>query len=1076
LVAPPDIALTTGTVTLLTGDRVVLASVGGRVIPRVDPGPGRDQIRFSIRTRGGHVTVIPEDVAAAIRDGRLDPALFDATRLLAEGDGDDRRSDLPLIITGESDLSPHLHAMATTGVTIARTLPALHAAIARQDKMSVGAVLSLIGGAGLAPRLAGTASIRIWLDGHRKVLLDQNVTQIGAPAAYARGLTGAGVTVAIVDTGIDAAHPDLAGKIIAAEDFVGDGNGTDDPFGHGTHVASIVAGTGAASSGEFQGVAPAATLINARVCDASGQCLDSDILAGMEWAAATLHAPIVNLSLGGTDTPDIDPLEDAVNRLSAEFGTLFVIAAGNEGLPLAIDSPGSADAALTVGAVDGNDELAGFSSTGPRLGDHAVKPDITAPGVAITAARAAGTALGPLVGDQYVTLSGTSMATPHVAGSAALLLEQHPDWSGAQLKAALMATAQPTADLNAYQQGAGRVDVDRATRQAITTEPPSMSFGIAAFPHEDDLPITRTVTYHNSGADPLVMTLAAALSNFAGPAPGGMVSISASTITVPAGGTTDVAITIDTRVGSDGVYSGDLVATSGDVRLVTPLGIEREAESYDLTLALIGADGQPANNVQLAIDSVGAPADPTLLVQLLLFGGQQTTFHLPAGTYEIGSMDFDSSTWLLAPRVALSADTTLTLDAHDARPADLTIPGVDARVVNGSWDYSDLGAGIESALVGGAFATAEIGASAAPGEIQSDANIVLATQGDRPSDVFFLTHFEDDHFPTGWRDTIRTDQMAVSTTSYAGPDNTLFQMTAVPLPTDRSAVGASFRFTGPVQHTEHFFAPTTQWWLDLFRNKTLPFFSLATKEDEIRELVVGQSSTETWNRAPFGPAFAGPSVFGAAPDGTAAPVRYGDSLRLVPGLYTSRDVPSRHGYTSVPDARLTLFRNGAQIAETTNPFLHLSPDVPPERAQYRLEGQLTLPATAVDLSPQVLASWTFSSQHNDSVEFLPLPTLRFSPELDEHNQTSARVLALPIRIERSAGAPRPRIARAEVEASLDDGGHWLPVPIVRVNDQALGLIIHPCGTHFVSLRGRTADVEGNQSDLTIIRAYAVVDR
>ena len=177
-----------------------------------------------------------------------------------------------------------------------------------------------------------------------------------------------------------------------------------------------------------------------------GQCLDSDILAGMEWAAATLHAPIVNLSLGGTDTPDIDPLEDAVNRLSAEFGTLFVIAAGNEGVPLAIDSPGSADAALTVGAVDGNDALAGISSTGPRLGDHAVKPDITAPGVAITAARAAGTALGPLVGDQYVTLSGTSMATPHVAGSAALLLEQHPDWSGAQLKAALMATAQPTAD------------------------------------------------------------------------------------------------------------------------------------------------------------------------------------------------------------------------------------------------------------------------------------------------------------------------------------------------------------------------------------------------------------------------------------------------------------------------------------------------------------------------------------------------------------------------------------------------------------------------------------------------------
>ncbi len=107
----------------------------------------------------------------------------------------------------------------------------------------------------------------------------------------------------------------------------------------------------------------------------------------------------MNLSLGGQDTPDIDPLEAEVNKLSAEKGILFAIAAGNEG-PESIGSPGSADAALTVGAVDGNDKLADFSSTGPRVGDSAIKPDVTAPGVDITAAAAPGSVIDQEVGEK----------------------------------------------------------------------------------------------------------------------------------------------------------------------------------------------------------------------------------------------------------------------------------------------------------------------------------------------------------------------------------------------------------------------------------------------------------------------------------------------------------------------------------------------------------------------------------------------------------------------------------------------------------------------------------------------------
>src|SRR5262249_11006020 len=148
-------------------------------------------------------------------------------------------------------------------------------------------------------------------------------------AAWARGLTGQGVVVAVLDSGIDASHPDLAGKVVDAETFIDDGLGTSDVFGHATHVASIIAGTGAASGGQFRGVAPDAQLLSGRVWDSGGFCPESAILAGVAWAAIDQHAPIINLSLGGLDSPGQDPLEDAINQLSAQYGTLFVVAAGN---------------------------------------------------------------------------------------------------------------------------------------------------------------------------------------------------------------------------------------------------------------------------------------------------------------------------------------------------------------------------------------------------------------------------------------------------------------------------------------------------------------------------------------------------------------------------------------------------------------------------------------------------------------------------------------------------------------------------------------------------------------------------
>ena len=145
----------------------------------------------------------------------------------------------------------------------------------------------------------------------------------------------------------------------------------------------------------------------------------------MEWAAT--HADVVSMCLGSNEPSDgTTPMDQSVDTLSDATGALFVIASGNNGMVGGISAPGAADAALTVGAVDGQDQLAYFSNMGPRFGDSALKPDIVAPGVDISAARSHfvdGT------GD-YQTMSGTSMATPHVAGAAAILAQLHPGWSG----------------------------------------------------------------------------------------------------------------------------------------------------------------------------------------------------------------------------------------------------------------------------------------------------------------------------------------------------------------------------------------------------------------------------------------------------------------------------------------------------------------------------------------------------------------------------------------------------------------------------------------------------------------------
>ncbi|MEZ4364011.1 MAG: S8 family peptidase [Kofleriaceae bacterium] len=1071
-------------ITLLTGDRVTLRPVAGsRPMVHVEHGPGRDHVAFSVRWHRDELSVIPEDVAGLIGAGRLDRGLFNVTRLLADGMGDDRRDDLPLLLTGDASVTASHGLVAGAGLAVDRSLPALHVVALRQPKASPGAALAALGvtqAAGSAPlRAAGAAAgSKLWLDRQRQVFLDRSVPQIGAPAAYARGLSGAGVTVAVLDTGIDAAHPDLVGKVVAAASFVDDGNGTADLFGHGTHVASIVAGSGAASGGQYHGVAPSATLLNGRVCDEFGGCPDSAILAGMEWAVDH-GARIVNMSLGGFDDASLDPLEEAVNRLSAERGTLFVIAAGNLGFgPRSVSSPSSADAALSVGAVDSFDQRAPFSGQGPRAGDGAVKPDVMAPGVGIVAARAADTQLGAPIEQDYVRLSGTSMATPHVAGVAALLLQQHPDWTGEQLKEALMGSAQPGEGQTVYEQGAGRVDADRATAQDVRAEPASLNFGTAAFPHDDDEPIVRTVRYHNASGEAITLALATALTSRQGdPAPEGMITVAPTSLSVPAGGTADVLVTIDTRVaGPEGSYGGTLVASNAGVRVITPLAVEREPESYNLTVSVVRKDGQP-DEASLDLWGVGELGSPIADVFLSTHVPGEATLRLPAGTYALVEL---GEAFLVAPRISLTSDRTVAMDARLARPQRLTLPDAELERQLGSIDFEDVAMTQGVALISPEpLDTAQLGPAPAPGEVHTILTALYARSTSPSPVVYHLAHVERDRFPTGWQRTFLRREFARVDASHAAPQGRLIDKiySAFP-PVDGFFFGAALPAAdGPFQRTEYYYGPDFRWYTGVFEGLPLPNIPGAVLalagNDSLTEYVAGRSYRESWNKGPLGPAFAGASLAGFL-DLTGSPKRFGSFLLLAPSMFSDEATPARHSFSVLEAANVKLFRNDELL--TSGDGLQVFTAIPEERSQYRLEVTATRPAELFDRSTQVSASWTFHAQAAAGLEVLPLPSLRFLPPLDERTRTAVRTLVMPMRIERPQGAAAPELASLRVDASFDDGATWARVPSLRLGAHAWALITHPPGATHVALRGAVVDVEGNAVEQTIVRAYALPGR
>ncbi|WP_419998790.1 S8 family serine peptidase [Streptomyces boninensis] len=596
-------------ITLLTGDTVTFTDgKDPRVHIEQAEREGRGDVVFRTGPRGRGFYVIPSDAQRYVQAGTLDRELFNVRSLARQGLTDPRTSALPLIVTyGKGVRASAEELPATRGKD--RPLPSVNGAAVEVTRAKAADFWHALHRPG-ARTLAGQVK-KVWLDQRLKPVLDKSVPQIGAPEAWKAGYDGKGVDVAVLDTGIDANHPDVKDRIAEAKSFLEGDADPADAHGHGTHVASTIAGTGAASGGKFKGVAPGARLHAGKVCDAGG-CPESAILEGMDWAAKS-GAKVVNMSLGGAPTDGTDLLSQRVNQLTEETGALFVIAAGNDGHNLTVGSPGSADAALTVGAVDKDDKLASFSSRGPRWGDAAVKPEITAPGVGINAARAEGMLPDyPGDGEGYVRMSGTSMATPHVAGSAALLAQSRPELKASELKNALASTAKDSGRAW-HEQGAGRLDVPAALKPV--TGPASLSMGRLA---HDARPATREVTYTNRGDTDVTLKLDLSQRGWDGRA-GEAATLKESELTVPAKGSATAHVTVDPAKADQGVYGGAVTAAADGVALRTPVSWYRAPQpepKKPLTIKLTGSDGKPLADshpyVYAQLDGSDVPANDPL--------------------------------------------------------------------------------------------------------------------------------------------------------------------------------------------------------------------------------------------------------------------------------------------------------------------------------------------------------------------------------------------------------------------------------------------------------------------------------
>ncbi|MCF7861469.1 S8 family serine peptidase [Candidatus Woesearchaeota archaeon] len=557
---------------------------------------------------------------------------------------------------------------------------------------------------------------KISIDKPVKAFLYDSVAQINATQVwkmyddFGRNITGRNVTIAILDTGVDYTHPDLGGcfgagcKVIGGYDYVNSDSDPMDDHGHGTHCAATSAG-----NGTLLGVAPDAYIYAYKVLDSGGSGYTSDIIDAIQGATdpdgngdTSDHVDVISMSLGGYGNPD-DELSQAADA-AVDAGVAVVVAAGNSGpYSESIGSPGCARKVITVGAscktsqvgVDSycDEKIAYFSSRGPADGGL-IKPDVVAPGVDICAAQYDNYQdSSQCLDSSHIAISGTSMATPHVAGAVALLLQNH-EWSPQTLKSVLMLTAEDFG-YDANTQGSGEIRPADAINASFIVNPTSISFGTVS----GITSLNTTFNITNIKTDNISIRLYPGHVTDEDNNSYSIASLNVSTANLTVDGMIQVGLELDLSQEIGGTLNGNVI-------------IEESGHNYTISYSF-----QRVSTINVEVVGLGKDLFPSSIIfhddnisnviveyQGDTFYGNDLSVKVKPGNYTIyaiGDYYDEDLEYILIDHITIETDSTedVTLDLADARLFNVNSKSLDGRLLHMyEWEKSIIGYGSEESF------------------------------------------------------------------------------------------------------------------------------------------------------------------------------------------------------------------------------------------------------------------------------------------------------------------------------------------------------------------------------------------
>ncbi|MFE0423304.1 peptidase S8, partial [Streptomyces sp. NPDC058953] len=622
-------------------------------------------------------------------------------------------------------------------------------------------------------------------------------------------------------------------------------------------------------------------------------------------------------------------------------------------------------------------------------------------------------------------------------------------------------------------QDAGRIAVDEAIDQPVVAEPVSLSLGVQRWPHHDDTPVARQLTYRNTGTTAITLDLAVAGRTPAGgPAPAGFFTLDAPRLTVPAGGTASVGLTADTRVegGGDGLYTGSVTATGGGGTVRVPVVVDREVESYDLTLKAVGADGTTATTFAAGLTAfTGTEAGRTREPDL---SSGTAKLRVPKGRYLLEGTGReirdprDRFHLIVQPELTVDGDTTVTLDARDTRPVAMSVPDPGATPywmnVTSSLDrdgqrYSRSRLFDQHIEV----ATAHLGPDAGGGTLRQSfvGSWVKGANGVNGATEYHAAHVVDGaRFATGVTRAFTADEFATAEIGLglSVPGRLAALNIGVVLPGNHFSKFSRAR-PGPERLTVRLSTGHgARWRLGASQHIPNTMGGIeAAYERDARAYTAGQTYRIDFNTAVHGPLT--DDRWGVFRNGNAV-------LADMPLLADAHGHP---GSTVISGARTTLHRGTTLVADVPRSLFWREPvTIPAADGFYTLTTHVTRDPAVSRVASRVDGVWTFRSAQTAQRSRLPLSVVRFGAAVDVDGTAPAGTLqTFPVTVQGPAAGSN--LNALAVLASYDGGTTWQWKPVV--NGEVT--MENPAAGKSVSLRAHVVDKQGNTGSVTIRDAY-----